>query len=103
VARFLAGFDPAISEAFLARPRNYCSDVERLLNETTKPTGPPYLFAIRPLEGSKPVGRLEKARERLVEGAISGMDAVITAITENRSTTVEVLRAFNEEGRSFSL
>ncbi len=103
VARALARVNPGIARAYLMRPAKYCADVKRLEIESEHPSGPPYLFAVRPPETTPEVARLEKGRDKLLAGAASGMRAILSALSGSDASMIEVLRPFDESGRERKL
>jgi hypothetical protein len=63
------------------------------------PRGRAYVFAIRP--GGHTIEKLERRRQRLVDGAEAGLQAVMTAITERSSVPIETRAAFDVRDRPF--
>jgi predicted patatin/cPLA2 family phospholipase len=63
------------------------------------PRGRAYVFAIRP--GGQTIEKLERRRQRLVDGAAAGLEAVMTAITDRSSVPIEARATFDVPDRRF--
>jgi predicted patatin/cPLA2 family phospholipase len=79
-ARRLARYSPQLSAVFLDRPDRYARDVDWLTAQTWAASArAPYTCAIQPSRGTPVVKSLETNRKRLISGARSGVESILTA------------------------
>lgn len=87
------------ANAYLHRAEDYHRAVQRIESATTDPGLSPFIFGVQPKEGTNEVGQLEKNRNVLLEGAASGIDAVMRVLAPGESIrNFEVLTPVNKFG-----
>ncbi|MBW2619376.1 MAG: hypothetical protein JRC92_10930, partial [Deltaproteobacteria bacterium] len=86
---------PGLKDDYHRRAWAYAEEVARLTEATSKPAGPPHLFAVSPPAGAALVGRLEKNRAKLIQGAAGGAWALAKALGRSPDGAEEVEAIFS--------
>jgi predicted patatin/cPLA2 family phospholipase len=82
VAKKLGKLKAGLEDDYLGRAQRYKKDLDFLKTCLTDFKDPPHVFPVIPSARDNEVGRLEKDRAKLIEGAISGMKAVMKVFTD---------------------
>ncbi len=75
---------PGIEQALYRRREKHPKDVAFLESKTKKGDGPPYIYLVRPSKDSKEVSRLERGYQKLVDGGVSGFNAVFQLFSKKK-------------------
>ncbi len=98
LSKFLLRRFPGIYDALEERRTSYPEAIAFLDEKTKSCDGPPYIFAVSPPPSAHEVPRLEKNRQKLVEGAIVGFRSVYRLFCDKPIRVHEVLHAFSPDG-----
>jgi len=90
---------PGIEQALDKRREGYPKIIESLISKTQNGDGPPYIYAVQPSLNFHEVNRLERDRQKLLNGAIAGFSAVFKLFSEKDFRVCELLEVFSPDGR----
>jgi predicted patatin/cPLA2 family phospholipase len=102
IAPLLRKYNNKLSDIYLSRSIKYDKVIDILINHLENPFNSDFTHFNYPVflpSGMEPVGRMEKNRSKLVNGAKEGMKAVIQAITSETYSATEVIFPYNFLGR----
>jgi predicted patatin/cPLA2 family phospholipase len=99
IAKKLRKLKAGLDDDYLQRAQRYKKDMDYLKTCLTDYRDPPHIFSIIPSTQDNEVSRLERDRTKLIEGAISGMKAVMKVFTDDEDLRYhEVLYPVNQLG-----
>ena len=94
--RYLRHIRPELADAFDTRCRTYADKLQPLYRDSRDSQAMPSIMVIKP--SSPQISRFEKVRSRLVQGAITGMQAIYQAFGYCDVDLVEALTPFDHRG-----
>jgi predicted patatin/cPLA2 family phospholipase len=83
IAPRMRNIKEGLDKDFLYGSVEYNRSLEYLYKLNNHKPGDPNIFSIHPAFGEKPVSRLEKNQQKLIQGSVSGMKAVYEAFNES--------------------
>jgi predicted patatin/cPLA2 family phospholipase len=102
VSPWLRRFSSVMSQDVLRQKSVYCDQLAALKQRSETANAPPYVCMVASPEGSAEVGRMEKDRSRLVQGAKDGMKAMLRFFV-TPATVHELLTPIDFLGRNIKL
>jgi predicted patatin/cPLA2 family phospholipase len=98
VGPWIRKYNPAMVGDILEQKLRYRKQLDELSSRTLSDESKPYICEVTVPSGTKEVSRMEKRREFLVLGAISGVKAILRLFSEETTTVLETIRAFDRNG-----